>query len=1146
VLHIHYSNDISQLVDVVAEVIARPRAHLLAAEQIVVDDTRTGGWLNQALSDRLGVAANIEYRLPGQFLWSVVGRVLPELPERVGATPEILRWMIYARFRHIDDDEGLRNSVLARYVRQATNLEQYELAGQLAHCYDQYALLRPDWLRRWEAGGDRRTASPSEGVAAHGGDDEWDAVLWRTLTADRNLWHWARVVEAFQSRIGGFDGPDLGERVIVFVPQSLSPGYLTILNGIAAFTDVYVPCFNPSQEYWGDIVAPQTLDRLTPDDDSALYFEVGNRLLASMGRPGRDFVDALQSLESRTSEGYQPRCRAGALGRVQHDILTLSEDALEGASSEDDGAGAIGSREGSGRVTVHSCHSPIREAEVLLDSLLGAWMADPGLAYDDICVLTPDVDRYGPLVEAVFQTSKQRIPVHYPAKGSTRVLGIADGLRMLVRGELDDLPVTGVLNLLRIPALAKQYSIDESDRQALRRQLGDAKVHRFFDGAQRESGRSEGTFTWTFGNDRTLLGYLSGPRFRAPGEATSQDDSREPHFAGIAPLSETGPAEVERFDRLMTLVEDLYRLNGRLREWQAPVDWGCCVRACLQTLFEPAAGDEIEHAQILRVVDDYVNEVAAGLDVSSTSAVAPPEASVVDPEVLGAGLSESLARVSAGGGRSNAAMGLRVAPLAWGELRPCKLLCLVGMNQDLFPRRSTRPSFDRMLADRRRGDRSPRDDDRYVFLRACMTPSHELFISYCGQDVVSNEERPMASVVNELCDYLGAMSSNRAIAVADVNDGCDAPDHPQPVVRHPLHSYDRRYFSDEDPDIYTFQDVPFEIAETLSNATREPIVFWSESREGGGIESRRANHAGRFELDDVLALFRAPTRWMLQEHCAVRYLEIDDALSSREPIQLDPLSSYQLMSFLAGRPDEGDDLAAATAAGLVPLGRIGEWYLRDGAERAAPMRGYLADAWAGATSKWLEASSGAIPIAGTVRFSGSGDVTVLRPGRLRPQDYVGAWVQHLFVCSACPRWHGRTMVVATQEFAWFESGDTLDSAEAKALLGDVLRVAQQAQQRPLLMEPILAWEASTRARSRDVDHEAPRQRRVRVAWLGSGYPRGIGEGQHVARLFSGQLEQRMDELLEFSHTIYEPMRKRVRQSRWEVGSPSEFGEGGAS
>lgn len=66
---------------------------------------------------------------------------------------------------------------------------------------------------------------------------------------------------------------------------------------------------------------------------------------------------------------------------------------------------------------------------------------------------------------------------------------------------------------------------------------------------------------------------------------------------------------------------------------------------------------------------------------------------------------------------------------------PFKVVCLLGMNDGVYPRQLAPLGFDLMSQKPRRGDRSRRDDDRYLFLEALISAQQTLYISYIGRSI---------------------------------------------------------------------------------------------------------------------------------------------------------------------------------------------------------------------------------------------------------------------------------------------------------------------------------------------------------------------------------------------------------------------------
>ena len=86
---------------------------------------------------------------------------------------------------------------------------------------------------------------------------------------------------------------------------------------------------------------------------------------------------------------------------------------------------------------------------------------------------------------------------------------------------------------------------------------------------------------------------------------------------------------------------------------------------------------------------------------------------------------------------------------------PFKKVCILGLNDSEFPRKSTPLGLDLMAGpDRRVGDRSRRLEDRYLFLEAIISARESLYLSYQGNDVKNNSERQPSLVLGEFLDML--------------------------------------------------------------------------------------------------------------------------------------------------------------------------------------------------------------------------------------------------------------------------------------------------------------------------------------------------------------------------------------------------------
>ena len=119
----------------------------------------------------------------------------------------------------------------------------------------------------------------------------------------------------------------LPKRLSLFALTGLSGALLELLSRLAEHIDVHIYHLNFSGGFWADIVSDRQRARLIATQGEGVdeYLERGNRLLASMGRLGREHLAQLLQLESIESETYRAPPRDTVLGAIQADIVELRD-----------------------------------------------------------------------------------------------------------------------------------------------------------------------------------------------------------------------------------------------------------------------------------------------------------------------------------------------------------------------------------------------------------------------------------------------------------------------------------------------------------------------------------------------------------------------------------------------------------------------------------------------------------------------------------------------------------------------------------------------------------------------------------------------------------------------------------------------------
>ncbi|UPG91494.1 exodeoxyribonuclease V subunit gamma [Luteibacter aegosomaticola] len=937
-LMVLHGNRLEDLRDILVGWLRHAPLRPLEDERILVQSNGIAQWFRLALARAesdggLGIAASVNVELPGRFLWdayrAVLGReaVPPESP----FDKSRLIWRLMRLLPALAREPIFEP--LAAFLGDGGDARKcHQLAERLADLYDGYQVYRADWLDDWAAGRDvMRDARGGQATMLE--VDRWQAALWQRLLDDvgsaeadghRAAVH-ARFLEAAASAT---ERPRaLARRIVVFGMSSLPRQTIEALSALSRWSQVVLVVLNPCRHYWADIVDDRELLRAErrrqqakpgvpsmPDEgDLHLY---ANPLLAAWGKQGRDYIRMLDEFDH--PETYRKRftawderidffeepTAATLLGQVQGAILDLDPlPSTPAAISADDQS-----------IAFHVAHGPQREVEILHDQLLARFEAsartgDPMLPRD-VIVMVPDIDTYAPHIDAVFgrvsRDDPRYVPYSIADRASRGTVPMVMALDMLMGMTESRFGAGDMADLLDVPALRQRFGLGDDDLPLLHRWVEGAGIRWGLDAEQRASLGLPALEqnTWLFGLRRMLLGYAVGQ-----GEA----------WGDIEPYGEVGGLDAELVGPLADLVE---RLGGHWRDMAVPASaavWGERLRALLRDFFDTSDPDDAMRAQ--RLLDALEGWERACAEAAFDE---PVPVDVVREAWLGqiddGGLSK---RFLAGAVSFGTLMPMRAIPF--------RLVCLLGMNDGDYPR--ARPPMDFDLMARagawRPGDRSRREDDRYLFLEAVLSARDALHIGWVGRSARDNAERAPSVLVGQLRDYLSA---------AWRDEGGASLLH-RLTVEHPLQPFSREYFRAGDARLFTYANEWRHVHDGGVETAGDALPAWSADRPIGLATLRR--------------FLRHPVREFFQARLGVRFEVPEAASDALEPFALDGLDRFAMTDTVlraALREDRpaGMAMAEATArlqrSGMLPMGGFAAPVRRELEEGASLVYGrYIAE-----------------------------------------------------------------------------------------------------------------------------------------------------------------------------------------------------------
>lgn len=1024
-LHLYHSNRLEQLTDLLADTLRQPLADPLATETIVVQHPGMGRWLSLQLARRLSVCANMAFPLPAGFIWQLLRQLLDDVPEVDGFKPELMQWRLFERLANPLPAAGFEP--LRRYLEQDDELSRFQLAGEIANCFDQYLVYRPDWISSWQQD---RSAVPG---------DHWQAALWRELVAGQPAEHWVDLQQRLARMVenGSINPQRLPERISLFALNALSPGYLEILHLAGRWLDIHLFVLNPAEGFWMDLVSEEERGRRALDStDQALYLEVGNPLLASMGGQGSDFLASLLNYDPGATEQFIEPAGDSLLHRLQRDILYAAET----DEPPDDSPLEPGDRS----LQFHLCHSPMREVEVLHDQLLALLAADETLQPSDILVMTPDMDSYAPYIEAVFSESVGRTHIPYTLSDRSQIAEtpIVSLFMQLLAQPGGRYPVDEIFALLEQPILHRRFGLSAADLPRIRQWLETVAIRWGRDGSERVAlGLPlSGQNSWQQGLDRLLLGYA------LPG-----DD--EQLFQGLLPCDAVEGSDAQLLAGLYSFVTALFELEPLLKADASPADWVERLNNLIDRFFEP---DDTESrlVQLLRSSVARLAETAATAGYSGT----------LSRDLLVAQLQEQLSAPSDGrflGG------GVSFCALTPMRALPFRVICMIGMNDGSFPRERRPVGFDLMAGKRRQGDRSRRADDRYLFLETLISARDLLYFSYVARDIRDNTPLPPSVLLSELMDYLDD----------------HYPMQPTPLsqalsVSHPLQPFNPRYFA-PDSGLFSFDDANCQGAKALMAPTGQPDRF---------IRTPLAEPEEQWqqvELTQLIRFYDNPVRYLLSARLGITIAYEQAGMESRDPFDLDYFQRSELFQRLVERALQGGDpaeqLAVERARGILPHGTHGQVHFERLVERARLFADQLQPLYPQETRVvTADFKHHSLRLIGRLEQVSAAGLLGYSLEKIPDRQLLALWIRHLLLNVAAPegvkpvtRWLGGEGLVTLHPVV-----------DAQRYLGELLDLYWQGLQWPL---PLFA--RSARAYANALADGKPREtglKRARDKWFG-GY-----------------------------------------------------------
>lgn len=872
-LELYISNHIRSLS---AAMIDDLRQHPISVWQPYYIITQTAGmnnWLVVNMANQLGIAANLKFLKPADVLWEVYALLGGQSYYKINR--QNIDWLVYAVLSS-ERFKGRFPKQAAYYMEegQAQEVKQWEFAAKIADLFDQYQVYRSQIIQQWNM-------LPLDEIET---GMQWQAFIWQEIKS-RSGEAFPDITAIHHFIIEQLKNPEQQERLRQSMPvlylfglSILTPFHLHIFYELSRVIDFKCYLINPAPDYyWFEDEQEQQIFLKQFKGKNVSHLNVGNALLTSWGKVlqntyrlifrSDEFINAVKEIDIELPE------QGSLLQQVQSDIFENKTEGIHFTEAQ--------LQDRSLRVTAH--YSIPREVEVLYNYLLDAVIAQTygSITERDIVVMVTDINAYAPYIRAVFDNAPHKFSYsiidEQIANGDTVVSAL---VRLLELNE-NNFTAEQVLMLLESEHIRRRFGIY---KMAYIRDVVIAANIRFgIENDYRESVDDTYLVSWRYGLQKLMYGMcFDGPQW--------YEAAKEIYTSDVAD-------NIEDMQQIAALAGFVQALEESLKKRKSPknlADWKAYIDELLMTfvLEEEQDKDEDYWELITRfkqneIIDTYLDDARISYDV----------------------FSKRLLNAIGGTQQSHNFMNRGItfcSPLPFRSI-PFKVIALLGLNFEAFPRKESYVDFDLMIQRPMLGDRNVRNNDKHLFLESVLSAENALYLSYIGRSIKDNKPLPPSVLIDELLDYiqLGYPQEQGKPSVRDML-----------VEQHPLHSFSKLYNQAGSLLIPNY---------FIREAAVFPLIRKAQETEEEPAEKQ-------IPVDAVLRFFCGPTQYYYNKVLGVYIREEATEISATEQFSLDGLQRWAVRQALIDAKiyeQETQQLKALYANAQLPLRNVAKTFIAE-------------------------------------------------------------------------------------------------------------------------------------------------------------------------------------------------------------------------
>ena len=832
-LTLYLSDSHEKLINKLLQVLKDSPQDPFIEQKIIIQRQGISSFLKNELVKKKGIICNLDLPFLNTFVHNTLEECLEEPPDFDFFQPSRMCWEIYSILKDIQEDY----EDIKQYIQGGQKtLKLFQLSEKVADVFDDYQIYRPNLLLKWKNCEEE--------------SDSWQAVVWRRLTEDR-----ISIKKGFKNFI--FQNLECSwERnyICVYGIPTMAPIYLSFFKKLSQYIDVYFFHISPFKEVSIPTLPNQDNKYQQPflknDIENNLNISFSNSLLEKLGSTNFEFTTLLFNISDSTKTYFSSRMLNNTLKEVQQSILSNNNtiDYTEDQS-----------------IQIHSTHSPHREVETLYNYILDIINKSSDITPGDISVIIPQIDEYIHHIEAIFErfrNTKKFLPYNIADQPPAGFDRLKNTLLKILNIDQSRFKASYIIDILENKVVRNKFEIEKDNLNLIKKWLEEAGIRWGLD-SEYHSKYGEVDFeenSWQFGLKRMLLGYA----FR------NEDEDR--FFKDILPYDEIEGEYAIILGNLVAFIEELKKTYYLIQEEHSLKKWQNIIIQVLNNFF--SGNSEIQ---------SYIIQLRHKIQSCFENLKHKKKYKL---PIIKNFLKNNLIAENQGHGYFRGKVTIGSPQHMFGI--PSKVTCILGLNEGEYPREDRTISFNKLGDTDWLADRSKQKEDQNMFLQSLMTTHKNLFLSYQGFDNRTNEEFPPSLIISDLIDFIMAPGQN--------HNQLDKKDNPF-IIKHPLNSFNYKYFIEEENQLYSYFQNDYEAASALLKR-KQSIDFWNSENS---LPKWKPGSNFEVETNQFIKFYKNPVQYFAKNRLGINFKTNKKEIEDQEPLELDSLENYILQNYISNK-----------------------------------------------------------------------------------------------------------------------------------------------------------------------------------------------------------------------------------------------------